>query len=88
MSQSVKPLNISQDEIDELIAEEAAKVREDDLLPTDWTYKRVAEEHKISDIQARRLLQQLAKDGKLYLVKVKNPNGGAALHAYRKKNER
>jgi hypothetical protein len=66
-----------------IMAEEAARYQLDTLLPNDWTVQRAMEEFKITENQARKILDSMFRRGYFLKVKVANPNGGGARTAYR-----
>lgn len=70
-------------ELNAIIAQEAKRVRLDELRDTDWTVLRMMKEHRLKEGQARKVLDKLVADGRLEKINVANPNGGGARLAYR-----
>jgi hypothetical protein len=82
MSPKVRNLNISKNELDALIDEEIGKMAYGELLPTDWTVKRLLTERKLSETTARRLLKRLVASGKAKVYRVRDEKGDI-VKAYR-----
>lgn len=84
--------DISQSElltaIDELLEAEARRLAGETLRDDDITILRIAEKHKITEEQARKVakkvLDPLVEKGGYVKVKCMNPNGGGKVYAWRK----
>lgn len=70
-------------ELKRVMDQEVAKVKLDELRPDDWTIERAMEEYNLTKQPARRILNKLTEQGYFTRVKIPNPNGGGARHAYR-----
>ena len=79
----MKPDPVFMSDLNALIAKEASRYRLEELRDTDWTIQRMMSEQRLSEPQARKVLDKLAADGHFTKVKVPNPNGGGCRVAYR-----
>lgn len=71
------------EELNKIVAAQAAHYKYEELLPTDWTVERMMEEHGLSVYQSRKVLDHMAKEGYFKKIKIAGENGGSWRRAYR-----